>query len=370
MNVRMKTALAAVAALALTTVGPVASTQASGHQVGHGSKAAKVYTLVPSTPGNNPEGVAWDRRSRSFFVGTVGTGTIYRATLRGHTLRPFITPDPADPADSAIGMKVSGASSTSPAARRAASTSTGSEPVRCWRASKPEPGGFLNDLVVTRRGHVYVTDSFRPILWHVTPRMLRAGSGTPRRINVEPEIAYEPGQFNVNGIVSRRGGRELIVVSSFSQSLYRIRLHAPNGPRGIRKIHAPKLAGRRLADGPRATSGGDRGPGSRDGAEAEAPRLARSDRLGARPPVAARTVDHRPDAQPLPGGQRGLRHGDTAVHGLLPGSPAPLTTGRSTLGVGQHRRVHRDADPVARDVDRTGSDPGRDGEPGRAASAS
>ena len=30
--------------------------------------------------------------------------------------------------------------------------------------------------------------------------------------------------------------------------------------------------------------------------------------------------------------------------------------------VGQHRRVHCDADPVARDVDRTGSDPGRDGD--------
>ena len=242
MNVRMKTAVAAMAALALTTVGPVASTQASGVHGGHGSKAAKVYTLVPSSPGDNPEGVAWDKRSRQFFVGTVASGMIYRATLRGHTLRPFITPDPADPADSAIGMKVSRGK------LYVAGGPTGSIYVYRIRTGallarfETGAGGFLNDLVVTRRGHVYVTDSFRPILWHVTPRMLRAGSGAPRRINVEPEIAYEPGQFNVNGIVSRRGGRELIVVNSFSQSLYRIRFHE-HAPRGIRKIRAPKLEG-------------------------------------------------------------------------------------------------------------------------------
>ena len=97
MNVRMKTAIAALAALALTTVGPVASTQASGHQPGHASKGAKVYTLVPSTPDNNPEGVAWDRRSRAFFVGTVGTGTIYRATLRGGHPATVHHPRPSRP---------------------------------------------------------------------------------------------------------------------------------------------------------------------------------------------------------------------------------------------------------------------------------
>ena len=41
-------------------------------------------------------------------------------------------------------------------------------------------GGFLNDLVVTRRGDVFVTDSFRPTLWHVTAEQVAAGSGTPQ----------------------------------------------------------------------------------------------------------------------------------------------------------------------------------------------
>ena len=162
--------------------------------------------------------------------------------------------------------------------------------------------------------------------------MVRSGSGTPRRINLEPEIAYEPGQFNLNGIVSRRGGRELIVVSSFSQSLYRIRLHAPNGPRGIRKIDAPKLEGDGLLM--------DRGRllvVTRDPAAVAVLSLRHRD-LRARiawvrthpslrgPSTVARTP------RPLPGGQRGLRHGATAVHGLIPGSSAPLTTGRSSSG--------------------------------------
>ena len=99
MNIRMRTALAAIAALALTLPASIGPAQASANdgQGGHKVSATKVFTLDPSIPGNNPEGVAWDRRSGRFFVGTVGTGTIYRATLRGHILRPFITPDPADP---------------------------------------------------------------------------------------------------------------------------------------------------------------------------------------------------------------------------------------------------------------------------------
>jgi Cu-Zn family superoxide dismutase len=244
MNIRMRTAVVAIAALALTAAGPAGLTQASGNDAQGRSKAsaAKVFTLDPSTPGNNPEGVAWDPRSETFFVGTVGTGTIYRATLRDATLRPFITPSPADPADSAVGMKVSKGKLF------VAGGSTGS--IYVYRIStgallarfETGPGGFLNDLVVTGRGDVYVTDSFRPTLWHLTPAMVSSGSGTPSSINVGPEITYTAGQFNLNGIVARRDGRELIVVNSFSKSLFRI-----DGPstaaRTITKIDAPALGG-------------------------------------------------------------------------------------------------------------------------------
>jgi len=220
--------------------------QASGKN-DHGAQKArttKVFTLDPSTLGNNPEGVAWDNRSGSFFVGTVATGTIYRATLRDTTLRPFITPDPADPADSAVGMKVSGGKLF------VAGGATGSIYVYRIKTGtllarfETGTGGFLNDLVVTQKGDVYVTDSFRPMLWRLTRAMVKAGAGTPESIPVGPEIAYTAGEFNLNGIVERRGGRELIVVHSFAKSLFRIDLDRDTpADRTITKIDAPALGG-------------------------------------------------------------------------------------------------------------------------------
>ena len=246
MNIRMRTAVAVLAALALTAAGPVGLTQASGND-DHGTqmpKTTKVFTLDPSTLGNNPEGVAWDSRSESFFVGTVATGTIYRATLHDTTLLPFITPNAAAPADSAVGMKVSGGK------LYVAGGSTGSIYVyqittgALLARFETGTGGFLNDLVVTQTGDVYVTDSFRPMIWHLTRAMVQAGSGTPGSIPVGPEIAYTANQFNLNGIVSRRGGRELIVVNSFSKSLFRIDLDRETAAgRTITKIDAPELGG-------------------------------------------------------------------------------------------------------------------------------
>ena len=248
MTIRMRTALAVLATLALTAAGPVGLTQASGndddHHGPHETMTTKVFTLDPSTAGNNAEGVAWDNRSESFFVGTIGTGTIYRGTLRDTTLRPFITPDPALPADSAVGMKVSHDK------LYVAGGPTGSIYVYEIKSGallarfETQTGGFLNDLVVTKKGDVYVTDSFRPMIWHLTPAMVKAASGTPEGIPVGPEIAYTAGAFNLNGIVARRGGRELIVVNSSTKSLFRIDIDRNNtAARVITKIDAPALGG-------------------------------------------------------------------------------------------------------------------------------
>jgi sugar lactone lactonase YvrE len=245
-KIHMRTAFAAVAAVAMIATGPVGVAQASGHDHhgGNQPRATKVFTLDPSTSGNNPEGVAWDHHSDSFFVGTVGTGVIYRATLRDTTLRPFITPDPADPADSSVGMKavrgklyVAGGATGSIYVYK---IKTGALLARFETGA----GGFLNDLIVTKRGDVYVTDSFRPMLWHLTHAMVKAGTGTPESVAVGPEIAYTAGQFNLNGIVSRHGGRQLIVVNTASQSLFRINIDRNNtAARTITMIDAPLLAG-------------------------------------------------------------------------------------------------------------------------------
>jgi Cu-Zn family superoxide dismutase len=103
-------------------------------------------------------------------------------------------------------------------------------------------GGFLNDLVVTGRGDVYVTDSFRPTLWHIPAKQVHAG-GMVDAISVSPEIPFAGGgAFNLNGIVAFRGGRELVVVNTSDGVLYRIKF-GHHGSRKITPVHAPALVG-------------------------------------------------------------------------------------------------------------------------------
>ena len=81
--------------------------------------------------------------------------------------------------------------------------------------------------MVTRGGDVYVTDSRRPKLWHVTGEQVEAGSGTPQELDVSA-IPYEAGEFNVNGIVAK-SSRKLVVVDSNSGKLFRIKLGDDSG---------------------------------------------------------------------------------------------------------------------------------------------
>jgi Cu-Zn family superoxide dismutase len=211
--------------------------QAKPHHVGHAAKHTKVFTLDPSTHGN-PEGVAWDRHSRAFFVGATGDGTIYRGTLNNPTVSEFIA-FPADSGRSSVGMKVhrgllyvAGGATGNIYVYNLATKAT----VATFATGA---GGFLNDLVVTHNGDVYVTDSFRPMLWHVTAAQVRAGSGTPDSIDVAPKIEFVPGgAFNLNGIVARDHGKQLIVVNTTTGKLFRVVLTRDGSDaRSIKTIH-------------------------------------------------------------------------------------------------------------------------------------
>ena len=183
-----------------------------------GSAAERLFTLRPD-PAGNPEGVAFDKRSKVFFVSITADGAIYRGTLGSDTVSPFIA---GGAGRAAVGLEV----------RRGklyvAGGPTGSITVydlasgQTVATFQTGTGGFLNDLVVTGRGDVFVTDSFRPVLWHVTAAQVRAGSGTPQALDVSA-IPFEAGEFNLNGIVAK-GSRRLVVVDSYSGELFRIDL--------------------------------------------------------------------------------------------------------------------------------------------------
>jgi hypothetical protein len=229
LGVRRRRALGALGiAIALVTVWPIALGSAAP------ADETIVYTLLP--PGTNPEGVAFQKRSGGrFFVSGIGDGTIYRGNLDRPVARPFL-PAGQDGRTEAVGLEV----------RRGrlyiAGGSTGA--IFVYDISDREllarfetgAGGFINDVAVSRTGHVYATDSFRPFLYRMSPGAVSAGGGTIRRIRLSPEIEYLEG-FNVNGIVAY--GRSVIVVHSITGELFRITPRA----KGSRRIAEIPVAG-------------------------------------------------------------------------------------------------------------------------------
>ena len=172
----MKRTLIAVLAVLALAVGATVASAHKGHDDKGGAKA-RTFTLKPD-PAGNPEGVAFDKRSKAFFVGITTDGAIYRGTLGSDTVAPYIPG--AATGKSAVGLKVKRGK------LYVAGGGTGSITVydiaTKAQVAKFETGsgGFLNDLQVTRNGDVYVTDSFRQTLWHVTGEQVAAGSGTPQ----------------------------------------------------------------------------------------------------------------------------------------------------------------------------------------------
>jgi len=215
--------------------GGVAAALAVSSVAAADSAATRVYTLTPSTHAN-PEGVASDG-SGTFFVGATGDGTIYRGTLGNPNVVEFI---PGATGKSAIGLKIARGR------LYVAGGATGDVLVydlasrRQVAAFATGAGGFLNDMAVTSDGDVFVTDSFRPTLWHVTGAQVRAGGGTPEAISVAPEIVYQAGAFNLNGIVAL-DERTLVVVQSSNGALFRIDIEG-NGRR-IQQIAADPVLG-------------------------------------------------------------------------------------------------------------------------------
>ena len=214
----MKRILIAVLALAVLAAGAsVATAKRDGKH--HGAAKERLFTLEPE-PDGNPEGIAFHKRSKSFFVSITNGGDIYRGSLKSNTVSPFIQGEGAS-----VGIKVKRGK------LYVAGGPTGSikvydlaTPPKLVAKFETGSGGFLNDLVVTRGGDVYVTDSFRPTLWHVTKEQVAAGSGTPQALDVKA-IPYEtgPNQFNANGIVAKSASK-LVVVDSNSGKLFRIKL--------------------------------------------------------------------------------------------------------------------------------------------------
>jgi Cu-Zn family superoxide dismutase len=206
------------AGILLTVCALAAAATAIAAPHGKGQAQERVFTLQPD-PAGNPEGIAYQARSRSFFVGITADGAIYRGTLDSDTVAPFI---PGAPGQSAVGMKVSGNKLYVAGGMTGTITVYNLSTKQAIATFQTGADGFLNDLVVTRNGDAWVTDSFRPTLWHITGKQVRAGGGTPpQAIDLSAVFGTTPGEFHANGIVALNSHR-FVVVDTTTGTLYRI----------------------------------------------------------------------------------------------------------------------------------------------------
>ncbi|WP_315092721.1 hypothetical protein [uncultured Cellulomonas sp.] len=187
------------------------------------------YLLDPAGPAADdifPEGIAvgWD----AYYVGSTTDGTVYRGDLRSPTATPFLLGG-TDGRTSAVGMKVDrrtlfvagGATGRVFAYDVRTRELTGS-----WTVAPTGEPTFLNDIAISPRGDVYVTDSLRPVLYRIAAQDRRTTTVEmlPTFLDfTRTPLQYRPG-FNVNGIAVSADARYAVVAQSNTATLFRIGL--------------------------------------------------------------------------------------------------------------------------------------------------
>jgi sugar lactone lactonase YvrE len=231
-----RTLRAAAVAGALLLVAPAAAVAHDDDRAGRDRDRhlPTSYVLDPAGVANPdifPEGVA--ARGDTFYVGSTTDGTVYRGDVDEPVATPFLLAG-KDGRTSAVGMKVDGRTLfvAGGATGRvfAYDTRTG-ELTGSWTVANPtDPANptFLNDLVVTRRGDVYVTDSRRPVLYRIDRDARRTDGVADLPVFLSFEgtpVVYGPG-FNVGGIAASPDGRTLVLAQSNARALFRVDLRA------------------------------------------------------------------------------------------------------------------------------------------------
>lgn len=229
---RARPGAAAVAALLLVALLPApagAHDRGHGGHDGHGPDRPTTYLLDPVGDAADdvfPEGVAVARED--FYVGSTTDGTIYRGDLDDPVATPFL-PGGADGRTAAIGMKVDRGTlfvAGGATGRLFAYDVRTRALVGSWQVEQTGAPTFLNDVAVSPRGDVYVTDSLRPFLYRVDARDRRTTGTQPLPVHVAfegTELTYTTG-FNVNGVVVTKDGRYAVLAQSNAAALFRVRL--------------------------------------------------------------------------------------------------------------------------------------------------
>jgi len=215
----------------------------AGTASGSETRAIETYAL----PGERvfPEGVAVDKATGDFYVGSTQDGTIYRGDVEdpGEGAEVFLEGGD-DGREAVTGMKVDGQGRLFAAGRstgRAFVYDAGSgELIRAFETAREGEEGLINDVTFTEDA-AYFTDSFRPVLWRVPLRGGEVGEIEPWLDFEGTPLRYEDG-FNLNGISVSDDGRYLVAVRYNAGDLWRIDTET----REVRRID---LGGEALTNG-------------------------------------------------------------------------------------------------------------------------
>jgi hypothetical protein len=174
------------------------------------------------------EGIAYDPRGRSFFVGSVHRQKILRVDRRGR-VSEFVPPGPALPW-APLGMRVDSTRHVLWVAAAAVRQSAGFDPADSLRSGLfrfdlstgaltgrfpvPEDGAphALGDLTVTRAGDVYASDSRAPAIYRV-----RAGADSIERFVTSPLFLSAQG-------LALDAGEGALYVADYARGILRVDL--------------------------------------------------------------------------------------------------------------------------------------------------
>jgi sugar lactone lactonase YvrE len=170
-----------------------------------------------------PEGIAYDKDSNTFFVGSANGGTIFRGDIESGEITTFAEGGERPPFTT-LGLKVddqgqlwvAGGSSGQVLVYDLATA----EQVRTIDTPEAE-ATLLNDLVIASSGDVYVTDSYRPILFKVAGD---ADTAEPWLDFSGTAFEYQEEGVNANGIEVTPDDEYLLVVQMNTGQLFRIEI--------------------------------------------------------------------------------------------------------------------------------------------------
>ena len=188
----------------------VAAWTLTATEAGAAGQSPNFPSHIDLPDGFRPEGIAI--KGKSFFVGSLGTGAIYRGDLRtgsGAVIYPGDT-------GASVGLAVDHKGRVF-----AAGGNTGNARVvdgRTGQLIKVIPltsaTTFINDVVITQDS-AWFTDSLNPVLYRVPLDLV----GPVQTVPLTGDLVYAAG-FNVNGIDATADGKTLILVQSNAGKLF------------------------------------------------------------------------------------------------------------------------------------------------------